>query len=350
MLSKKRKFVGIFILFILALGLIFVWQKISRTIEVKTQLAELANQIKESNSSPLSGLACQNYQRRPLAVVLAEDPVARPLSGISQADLILEMPVITGSITRMMAVYVCGLPEEIGSLRSARHDFIPLAMGLDAILAHWGGSHFALDELNQGIMDNIDALKNPYNAFYQKKEIPQPHNGFTSMERLINSAKKLGYRLENKFEGYPFQRQKDQIIPSLPKARSQKKTLKIGYAYPYNVEYQYNSETNSYRRWRANKPEIDKNNNQQVKAKSIVVMRAASRQIEGPYYNDLDIEGRGDCQVYQDGQVIPCTWYKSKNNPASKLYFLDKNDQEISFVPGQIWIEIVELDQEISWQ
>jgi len=254
------------------------------------------------------------------------------------------MPVITGSITRMLAVYVCGAPKEIGSLRSARHDFIPLAMGLDAVLAHWGGSHFALDKLNAGVMDNIDALINPYNTFYQKREIPQPHNGFTSMERLLNSAEKLGYRMEGEFEGYPhIQRTENSEQRTV-------KVLEIGYSYPYNIKYQYNPETNSYLRWRTNKPEIDKNNSQQIEVKNIVVMRAFSRQIEGPDYNDLDIEGSGQCQVYQNGEVIPCTWRKNKNNSKSKLYFLDENSQEIKFVPGQIWIEIVEPGQDVSWK
>ena len=278
-------------------------------------------------------------------MVLAEDPVTRPLAGLSQADLVFEMPVITNSITRMIAVYVCYSPKEIGSLRSARHDFIPLMMGLDAVLAHWGGSHFAQDELNAGIMDNIDALKNPYNAFFQKKTIRQPHNGFTSMERLINSAKKLGYRMENRFEGYPHMTisQAEQIHSQ------QEKILRIGYSYPYNVSYQYDPATNSYLRWRTNKAEIDKNNGQQIRAKNVVIMRAFSRQIQGPDYNDLDIEGKGDCQVYQNGLVIPCTWQKSKSDPSSKLYFLDENNQEILFVPGQIWIEIVEPHQKVSW-
>ena len=340
---RNKRFL-VYTIFILAFGLIFVWQQAGRTIEIENQPSELENQIDSDKVSPLSGLACQNYQRRPMAVVLAEDPVARPLTGLSQADLVFEMPVITNSITRMIAVYVCHSPEEIGSLRSARHDFIPLMMGLDAILAHWGGSHFALDELNAGVMDNIDAMKNPYNAFYQKKGIPQPHNGFTSMERLINSAKKLGYRLENKFEGYPH---------SQSAKNSQEKTsriLRIGYSYPYNVSYQYEPTTNSYLRYRTNLKEIDKSNNQQIEAKNIVVMRAFSRQIQGPDYNDLDIEGKGECQVYQNGQVIPCTWWKSKSNPASKLYFLDEDNQEIPFVPGQTWIEIVEPNQEVSWE
>ena len=65
------------------------------------------------------------------------DPEARPLSGIGQADVIIEMPVTPNSVTRFMAVYQCQTPKEIGSVRSAREDFIPLAAGFNTIYAHW---------------------------------------------------------------------------------------------------------------------------------------------------------------------------------------------------------------------
>ncbi|MEA2113400.1 MAG: DUF3048 domain-containing protein [Patescibacteria group bacterium] len=343
MKSKYFLYCGVFILALL--GLIFVWQRSGRTIEIRKQPSDSINSAESMEKiSPLNGTSCQNFQRRPLAVVLANDPVTRPLAGISQADLVFELPVITGSITRLIAVYLCASPDEIGSLRSARHDFIPLAMGLDAILVHWGGSHFALDKLNAGIMDNIDALKNSYNAFFRKNAIPRPHNGFTSVKRIINSSRKMGYRLENNFEGYLFQQTQNS-------ERRTEKTLKIGYSYPYNVSYQYNFADNSYLRWRAGKKEIDRNNNRQIVAKNIVIMRAFSRQIEGPDYNDLDIEGSGECQVYQNGEVVSCVWKKDAGNPKSKLCFLDENSgEEIAFVPGQIWIEIVEPGQEVVWE
>ena len=79
-------------------------------------------------------------------------------------------------------------------------------------------------------------------------------------------------------------------------------------------------------------------------------MRAASRQIEGPDYNDVDVDGQGECEVYQNGLAISCLWHKSKADSKSKLYFLDEDNQEIKFVPGQIWIEIVEPEQNIVWQ
>lgn len=319
----------------------FLWQK-NRLIISKDIQGNIEGVIKEEGISSLSGLTCENYQRRPMAVVMANDPVARPLTGLSEADLVLEMPVITNSITRIIAFFQCNDPEEIGSLRSARHDFIPLAMGFDAILVHWGGSHFALDKLNAGIMDNIDALKNPANTFYQKRDIPQPHNGFTTMDRLINAAKKLGYQMENSFKGYLFTKDKRQI--------DERRILRINYSYPYNVSYQYEPQTNSYFRYRTNLKEMDKSNNQQIEAKNIVVMRVFSEQIEGPDYNNLDLEGSGECQVYQNGIALDCVWQKSERNPSSKLKFLDKNNQEIPFVPGQTWIEIVEPYQEVIWE
>ncbi len=302
-----------------------------------------AKQELSNGTSPFSGLSCKNAKQRPFAVILAGDKVVRPLSGLTTADLVLEIPVLTGSITRYIAIYVCSSPQEIGSLRSARHDFIPLAVGMDAILVHWGGSHYARDLLDAKVMDNIDALYNPFGAFWRKSEIPMPHNGFTSMERLLNATEKLGYRLESEFDGYPHTK-----VQSLKfKVQSSKSgILTIGYSYPYNVRYEYDSESNSYLRWRGGTKQIDKNNNKQLTAKVVVVMRAKSRQLEKDY-NDLNIEGSGYAEVYQNGEVITGQW---KKNGSSKLYFLDEEGEEIKFVPGQIWIQIVEPHQKVSWE
>lgn len=296
------------------------------------------------NLSPISGLPCDRYNQRPIAVMLASDTIARPLSGLGEADLVIEMPVLQNGITRLMAVFICNAPTEIGSVRSSRHDFIPLAMGIDAIYAHWGGSYFALDKLNVKIMDNIDALINPFDAYYRKSGISAPHNGFTSIEKLINSASKLGYRLENKFVGYPHYENKQ-----LTGSNRQNKILRISYPVHYAVEYDYSAEKNSYFRFRGGRAEIDKNNNRQIEAKNIVVMYAKSRELEGQY-NDVDVEGEGKATIFQNGEAIDGAWKKDKANQKSKLYFLDLSGEEIKFVPGQIWIEIIEPGKDANWE
>ncbi len=293
--------------------------------------------------SPLSGLACANANRRPMAVMLAGDPVARPVAGLAEADIVFNMPVITDSMTRLMAVFVCNTPKEIGSVRSARHDYIELARGLDAIFVHWGGSHFALDKLDKGIMDNIDALKNPDDAFFRKSGIAAPHNGFTSSSRLLEASQKLGYRVEGKEDNYLF------FDATPASSATTTKTLMIDFPGAFQVKYVYDPAKNSYLRWRGGAKETDRNNGQQVAAKNVVAMITVSRQIEGQY-NDVDVSGSGRAQFYRNGEEIFGTWKKSATDQTSKLFFYDNAGEEIKFVPGQIWVEVVQTNQAVSWK
>lgn len=348
MKRKFRKFLPLILLIVLlGLGGYVVAQKNGGTINVGNQ-----NDSDNKNTpsaepkvvtSPISGLACANAERRPVAVMLAGDAIARPLSGLSEADLVFNMPVITDSITRMMAVFVCNSPKELGSVRSTRDDFIPLARGLDAILAHWGGSHFALDLLDKGIMDNIDALKDSGLTFFRKSGIASPHNGFTSYSRLSQAADKFDYRLTNNFDGYLH------LEERLTGMGTTTKTLLAGFPGSYQVKYIYDPEDNSYWRWRGGTKEIDRNTNRQVEAKNVVMMIAESHQIEGQY-NTVAVEGSGKAQIYRNGEEIFGAWKKDKAKQTSKLYFYDQSGEEIKFVPGQIWVEVVQPNQTISWK
>lgn len=341
--SKRKLFFIVVSIIVLAVAGILFW-KSSKSVEINNSNQEPENKTeKKRGISSITGIECENYNQRPIAVMLAEDPITRPLSGVAAADLVIEMPVITGSITRMMAVFQCDLPDEIGSVRSARHDFIPLALGLDAIYVHWGGSHFALDKLDAGIIDNLDALKDPYAAFFRKSGIEAPHNGFTSAERILNGAKKFGYSLSDSFSGY--------LHLKDAKAKIQQKgKLAVGYGGPYRVYYEYNPQTNSYKRWRAEQREVDKNNGNQVEASVVIVMRAESRMIEPPNYNEVQIEGKGKAVVYQNGEEIEASWEKKGTYSNSKMTFFDENRKEIKFTPGKIWIEVVEPIQEVKWE
>ena len=348
MISDKKIFTASLLFILLIVGL-FSFLKTGgagRTVYVEVERKD-EETVFFYEINKLSGVRCENHKRRPLAVMIAEDSEARPLSGISSADLVIEMPVVTGSITRMMAVFVCSDAQEIGSVRSARHDFISLAQGYDAIYAHWGGSQTALENLSSGTIDNLDALPNYFETFYRKAGISAPHDGFTSIERITNASGKLGYRLTSNFEGYKFLGQdhtpSDDGVPS----QTTGQVLEIGYRRPYNVRYDYYPSLNSYFRWRGDTKEIDALTGGQVSAKNIVVMRAASRQIGGGY-NDVDVLSGGSATVYRNGEKIEGRWVKNKAQDVLRFY--DDAGEEIRFVPGSIWIEIVEPTTEVIYK
>lgn len=294
--------------------------------------------------NPLTGEVCDEGNRRPIAVMLEADTVARPLTGISQADVTVEMPVLTNSITRYMSVFGCEQPAEIGSIRSARDDFLPFARSFDTLFAHWGGSYLALDILKTGVIDDLDSLANPFGAFYRKDNILAPHNGFTSFEGLRAAAQKLNYRTTPS-TAIPYVHVKDAPMLSVDQ------NISLGYPKPFDVSFTYDHTTNSYFRWRDGTQEMDAGNSKQVEVKNVVVMVAPSAQVNIDY-NDVGVIGQGDVTVYRNGEAIQGKWKRAAetynaniDQGDNKYYFIDSFGKEIGLVPGKIWISIVQPNQ-----
>ena len=252
---------------------------------------------KEKKISSISGEECENAGARPFAVMISSDAEARPLSGIGEADMVFEMPVVDNGFTRMMAVFQCGRPKEVGSVRSSRLDFVPLALGLDAIYAHFGGEQEVLEELNGGVIDNIDGLKYDGTYYFRKAGIPRPHNSFTNFDLLTEIATKLGYNLEGAKVSYPHD------PPSRKATEGQENYVEPPAVFNkgFEVVWKYNKEANSYFRSRSGKAEMDKNTGEQVAVKNVVIMETTWSPINKDYIRVKTV-GSGSATVYKDGR------------------------------------------------
>jgi len=299
-----------------------------------------------SGESPLSGIACANANRRPIAVMIGSDPVNRPDSGFSLADVVVEMPALTSNVTRLMAVFQCNEPKEIGSIRSARHDYLFLAKGMDAIIAHWGGSYWALNMIKNEsqVYDSISALGTGNQAFYRHSNLPAPFNGFTSYSRIWDAALKAGYHTTDRATPYPH------VNEASKEARGVGGTLDIGWPGSMRTRYIYNSEKNSYERYWGGVRHIDSLDNNSVDPKVLAVVYTNQRLADGPGgYNDVDVEGSGKAEIYQNGQLIPATWSKSIVDKQDPLHFKDASGKDIPFVRGQLWISVVDSGTTVRW-
>jgi hypothetical protein len=296
----------------------------------------ITNNPPDAASGPvaaLTGLPCPRHASRPVAVMLASDPEARPLSGISQADMVFEMPVTPNGITRMMAVFQCHEPEEIGSIRSARSDFIPLAQGIDAILVHWGGEKAALEALDGGIMDNVDALKYEGTTFYRKKGAPAPHNGFTTLDLVGERSARLGYRATTSLDPYvrTGTRTEQRNLGSLVGEVS------MPWLQDMDVRFVYDAATGTYLRSRGGEPEMDEANGRQAYANVVVVMETRSHDPDDQYMR-VDTVGNGVATIWQDGGRISALWKKER--ATDMLQFTDRSGAPIPLGRGIIWILI----------
>ncbi len=348
----------------------------------------LANQ---GNVDPITGIACDNWNKRPVAVMQPTDPTARPAAGLSQADMVFEMPIFTNSNTRLMGVYGCNIPNQIGSMRSGRHDYIPLAASLDAVYVHWGGSVFNQSLMKKNVINQVDCLQyscsgancmGKYcNRWPEAGGLQFEDTGYTTNTQLMQAEKDLGFSTKNTFAGYPHQG--DAPIDQRPNGG----TLHLAYPKPYQVNFTYDKNTNSYLRSWNNTPDTDKNNGQRIAPKNIVVMFAQDSQIKladeqtyvqdglmDPWslvpkadqagidyggvgrYNNLEIgdpwfdtTDSGDAYFYFNGQQYHGTWKKDKSSIDSKLTFYNQDGSEVKFVPGQVWVDVMEPGQGMHW-
>lgn len=299
-----------------------------------------------STYSGLSGVACERADRRAIGVMLAADPINRPVSGFAKADMVWELPVLASNVTRLLAVYQCGEPEEMGSVRSVRHDYLFVAEGVDAIVAHWGGSFHALNRISVGEFQTLNALVNPFSAFFRKNNLPAPYNGFTSYEKAWNALEQLGYRTKTEFKGYQF---KDDAELS---QRPEGGTLTVAWPGQFRVSYEYDKETNRYVRYWAGVKQTDPESGTGVAPSAVVIMTATNGPANPPDggYNDVGIEGSGALEVYQDGQVIKGTWTKSELNKKDPVHFVNEAGEEIVFTRGQVWVMTPSSDIPVTWE
>lgn len=363
----NRKQIGAIVLIsaIVAGGIIYFTtgkkaEKSVKQIELSTKTPEPSEPANNGNVSPITGLACENWNKRTFAVMQPADVAARPLAGLSQADITFEMVAVYGSITRLMGVYGCNNPVEVGSLRSARHDFVHLAKSLGSVYVHWGRADIEefKNVLNSGIVDdmncNNDAGKSAGQYCFRKEasgNMRGVDTGYAKFDSLLEGAKAFGYSAENKFLGYPHQ--PEVALEQRPNGGN----LRVAFAKPFDVEYDYDKKSNSYLRTWGGKADTDRNNDQRIAPKNVVVMIAdaapikvgeqyANIQIGDPWFDSAD---SGSAFFYMNGQQHKGTWKKDKSKIESKLMFLDEQGQEIKFVPGQIWVDIIDPGQALRW-
>lgn len=394
-MSAKQKLV-IFLVVVAIAGIIgyflFGSKEARKPIELNGKNQSLPGTVSSgpANTGPvggLSGVSCDNWNRRPVAVMQPVDAQARPVAGFSQADMVFEMPNPAAGIfvTRLMGVYQCGNPEEVGSIRSARHDYINVAKGLDAIFVGWGGSAFALKKLDEGVIDNLDCNDQGGHSgskYCFRKErtglMRIEDTGYIKFAKIWEAAKDFGYRTESKFAGYPHEA--DKPLDQRPNGGH----LRIGYPGIMEAEYDYDRDSNSYKRTWGGVPDTDRTTKERIAPKNIVVAIAENEQIladvdykargvQDPWagleewekvgprnisgrYNNLqfgdpwfDTKDSGSAYFYMNGEQKQGMWRKDKSSAESKLTFFDEANNEIKFVPGQIWVEVMVPGQKFEW-
>jgi len=282
--------------------------------------------------APLTGLPVeQEVNNRPFAVMINNLAPARPQSGMTQADVVWEL-LAEGGITRFVVVFQSKeFADPIGPVRSIRPYFIEVGDFYNAIHVHAGASNDGFAILQKQKKHDLDEITNAGAFFWRDKSRKAPHNVYTDLEKLRAGAEKLKYPLEAAVPALTFNENPDLALADGAAQVEIKFQLSS-----YKVGYTYDPQTEKYARFINGEPHIDKNNNEQLTASNLVVIRTKHRAYDKEGRLEVDLTSGGDALLFQKGQVIACEWVRENG-----IIRLKKDGKELPFVPGVTYYHVV---------
>lgn len=306
-------------------------------------------------ASPINGVLidraefAQLQQRAPLAVMIENDPAARPQSGFNKADLVYEA-VSEGGITRFMAVFWRNEAERIEAIRSARIYYIHWAAELGAVYVHWGqvedpGPVDVWPVLSRLNMRVLNGLFQGEAVGYRDPNRVAPHNVYSDTGLLWSTAQGAGFNGPPTLEPWQFKGDTPGNASRLAAPAIDIPFTSAGSNFA--VRWEYDPASNGYLRSMGGIPHTDGVTGERLAARNVAVQFAVLRPSGVKAYNIIDTVGTGQAVVFQDGVAIAGTW--RKDSEAGRTRFYDAAGAEITFNRGTTWIEVVPADSSVGY-
>lgn len=277
--------------------------------------------------------------RRPISVMLNNLQAAIPQAGIEKAGVVMEAPV-EGAICRFQAFFEdYDDLDKIGSVRSARTYFVYYSRQFDSIFLHFGEANYALDALENPLINNLSGLSAVGNkVYYRTTDRVMPHNAYASAEGIAAGIEDQEFRthLEDGYTG-PFKFANDDEEVELT---SGSPAIKVVPGYYVNKPwFEYNAEEGLYYRYQYGDKHIDELTGNQLAYKNIIFQNCTYESYYGTEYLNIEMQGSGEGKFFTNGKVIDITWEK-KDEFGQTIYY-DKEGNPITLNQGKTWVCII---------
>lgn len=284
---------------------------------------------------------------------------ARPQWGLSEAEVLVESKV-EGGITRFMALYpnVENLPEQIGPVRSARHQFFQLVLPWQALYVHIGESTVQSEyrtNYEYGDLDiNLDRYSFPRDQARLATGVGSEHTAYTNSELLTEIIEKNDIDTEREYGSTLFNFRNYNLEPRTLEGHSAV-SIDVVHSSTYRTYFEYDASSGKYlmsqysARTGQISPSVDANNNEQLAFDNVILVLAdieTHPNYVGNSYDiqDVDYSSGGVGYYFYGGRVESIRWQKP--TPQSVMTFTDGAGHEISVEinPGKTYLGIVDLD------
>jgi len=318
--------------------------------------------------NPLTGLKVDpsKLERRPLGIKIPNyPPQARPQSGLSYADVVIEHEA-EAYLTRFTAIFLGNdVSPELGPVRSLRLIDSELMPIFRAVLVASGGHPVVNVRLTAG---------KEWAAGYKRIICPEsPFLGDGGAMRRIAKEDQL-YELtlytdtellwevctDRSINGRQDFYGMWVFSESAPIGGASATHVKIVYKPDISeTEYRYDLVSHTYKRFDLGEPLVDALTGAQIAPANVMVLyvnhvdtdiAADTHDPNHTWYSvSIQLWGEGSGKLLRDGQVYGGKWVRVNPQQADdRLVFLDGEGNQVPLKPGPTWIQLVRTDGNVT--
>ncbi len=337
MKKKRILLIYLFILVIAVFVSIPIWWQVGKTTGVSFSLKKRTVKI------PTVKIIDEKSDSRPIAVMINNHNYARKNhAGLQDAFVVYEM-IVEGGITRLMAIYKDKETEQIGSVRSSRHNFLDYASEYDAIYTHFGWSNLARRDIDSFGINNINGLYDTKGFWRDKSlKVPIEHTAFTNIERIKEVAKTKNYALTTEkkiplhYQVFPISLEKEEDAIKADK-------IVLRYSNYMTTSYTYDAKDQVYKRYANDVEHVDAVTKEQYHFKNIIVMKVKNYAVDSYGRQNLDTTGSGEGYYITNGYARKINW--TKKSRTSDTIYKYETGQEVVLNDGNTFIQIQPLTE-----
>lgn len=285
------------------------------------------------NSYPFTGEKTNDeVNDRAVAVMINNDPKARPQSGLSKADVVYEF-LIESNVTRFLAVFQSEKPDKVGPVRSARPYFYETAKGLGAIYVHHGAATKYENVLKAGYIDRLSGMiyDNDGHLFKREDFRVAPHNSYLLFDGVYEKAKQKGYETTAQHSSLPF-KEADQVNEMAGQVIEE---VSFNYS-SIPVRYVYDTAKQKYLRFNGEEQTVEYDANEPILLDNVFIIETKHEIVDSVGHKGIDLKSGGNALLLQNGKMQKLQW---KNIDGRILPV--KNGEEVGFVPGKTWVNVI---------
>lgn len=301
-------------------------------------------------TNPLTGEGMDEdiSAKRPWAIMINNLKQALPQCGVSQADILYEVPA-EGGVTRMMAIFSdISDVDVIGSMRSIRPYYADIGLSYDAIVVHAGGSEAGYSELKQNGQDHLDGVNGSYanNPFYRDKSRMQygvEHSMFTTGEKLIATATDEGFSFEH---GGRYDYRLSFSENAANQCNETAEYVKVAFNGYKTTSFTYDAATGLYTAYQYGSNYIDADSNTNMTFKNLLVLTTSITVLDSVGRLGVTLTGEGGGYFVCGGKYVPITWQRADNNSPFVYYLADGTLLDLGI--GTTYVGIMSTDSSAS--